>query len=80
MRRGLKRVREAHEAEAPKPARPKSLTIVTDAIERPAPPVAPERFAVLQALLAYLLAACGDGRAADLDANELAARFQIPPR
>ena len=75
---GLKRVREAHEAEAPKPARPKSLTIVTDAIERPAPPVAPERFAVLQALLAYLLAACGDGRAADLDANELAARFQIP--
>jgi predicted DNA-binding transcriptional regulator YafY len=29
---GLKRVREAHEAEAPKPARPKSLAIVADAI------------------------------------------------
>ncbi len=75
---GLKRVREAHEAEAPKPARAKSLAIVADGAERPAPPVAPERFAVLQALLAYLLAACGDERAADLDADELAARFQIP--
>src|SRR6185503_13124453 len=75
---GLKRVRDAHEAEAPNLARPKSLAIVADGAERPAPPVAPERFAVLQALLAYLLAACGDGRAADLDANELAARFQIP--
>ena len=32
------------------------------ALERPAPAVAPERFGVLQALLAYLLAACGEGR------------------
>ena len=47
-------------------------------VERPAPAVVPERFAVLQALLAYLLAACGEERAADLDADELAERFQIP--
>ena len=38
----------------------------------------PERFGVLQALLAHLLAACGDGREADLDADELARRFSIP--
>jgi proteasome accessory factor C len=41
-------------------------------------PVAPERFGVLQALLAHLLAACGEERSAELDAAELAARFSIP--
>ena len=40
--------------------------------------MAPERFGVLQALLAQLLAACGDERSAVLDAAELAARFSIP--
>jgi proteasome accessory factor C len=40
--------------------------------------VAPERFGVLQALLAHLLAACGDEKRAVLDANELATRFSIP--
>jgi proteasome accessory factor C len=39
--------------------------------------VAPERFGVLQALLAHLLAACGEERSAVLDASELAARFSI---
>ncbi len=33
---------------------------------------------MLQALLAHLLAACGDGKSARLDADELAARFSIP--
>ena len=33
---------------------------------------APERFGVLQALLAHLLAACGDTKEAELDADELA--------
>jgi predicted DNA-binding transcriptional regulator YafY len=48
-------------------------------VERqPAGPVAPERFGVLQALLAHLLAACGDDKRAMLDANELAGRFSIP--
>jgi predicted DNA-binding transcriptional regulator YafY len=75
---GLQRVRAAHETEPPKLARPKAIAAVADGIERPAPPVAPERFGVLQALLAYLLAACGDGRDAVLDANDLADRFHIP--
>jgi len=75
---GLKRVREAHEAEPPKLAREKTAEVVQDGAERPAPPVAPERFGVLQALLAYLLAACGEGRDAQLDADDLAARFHIP--
>ena len=75
---GLQRVREAHEAEPPKLAREKAAEVSHDGAERPAPPVAPERFGVLQALLAYLLAACGEGRDARLDAADLAARFHIP--
>jgi proteasome accessory factor BC len=75
---GLQRVRAAHEAEPPKLAREKAVAVVTDGAERPAPPVAPERFGVLQALLAYLLAACGESRDAELDADDLASRFHIP--
>ena len=75
---GLRRIREAHEAEPPKLAREKTVEISPDGLERPAPAVAPERFGVLQALLAYLLAACGEGRDAELDADDLAARFHIP--
>ncbi len=75
---GLRRVREAHEAEPPKLAREKNVEILHDGADRPAPPVAPERFGVLQALLAYLLAACGEGRDAELDADDLAERFHIP--
>jgi proteasome accessory factor C len=40
--------------------------------------VAPERFGVLQALLAHLLAAAGERGGAALDARELADRFAIP--
>jgi proteasome accessory factor C len=46
--------------------------------ERPAGPVVPERFAVLQALLAYLLAACGEGHDAVIPAREIVERFHIP--
>ena len=46
--------------------------------DRPVGPIAPERFGVLQALLAHVLSACGEGRDARLDADELAARFSIP--
>jgi proteasome accessory factor C len=38
----------------------------------------PERFAVLQALLAYLLAACGEGHDALIPAQEIVERFHIP--
>jgi proteasome accessory factor C len=73
----LERVRAAHEGPPPELA-PERENDAAPPPERPTGPVAPERFAVLQALLAYLLAACGDGREADLDAGELAARFSIP--
>ena len=46
--------------------------------ERPTGPVAPERFGVLQSLLAYLLTACGDNREANITAQELVDRFSIP--
>ncbi len=48
-----------------------------EAIERPVGPVAPERFAVLQALLAHLLARCGDGIRAVIPAEELTERFNL---
>jgi predicted DNA-binding transcriptional regulator YafY len=79
--RSLRRVRDGHEGKAPQPAResPKR-TVPVEAIERFAGPVAPERFAVLQALLAYLLAECGEEKDAEIPASELLERFpSIPP-
>ncbi|MBA2299038.1 MAG: WYL domain-containing protein [Actinobacteria bacterium] len=70
-------VRDRHEGDAPAVAKEKPHAALPTA-DRPAPPVAPERFAVLQALLAHLLAACGNTREAELDADELAERFHIP--
>ncbi len=76
----LRSVRERHEGEAPQPARAKPAATGGDGIvERPAGPVAPERFAVLQALLAYLLAACGEEREAEIPAPELLERFPSIP-
>ncbi len=75
---GLRRVRDRHTGEPPKVAREKSASKTPPAAERPAGPVVPERFAVLQALLAHLLAACGEDREATLGAQELADRFSIP--
>ena len=40
--------------------------------------MAPERFGVLQSLLAYLLAACGEEREGVIPAQELVDRFSIP--
>ena len=75
----LERVREAHDGPAPKP--PRALPAAANSV--PAPdrlpgPVAPERFGVLQSLLAHLLAACGESKEAKLDARELAETFSIP--
>jgi len=76
----LRRVREGHEGAAPQPAREKAIRSVDGVVERPAGPVAPERFAVLQALLAFLLAACGEERTAEISASELLERFpSVPP-
>jgi proteasome accessory factor C len=73
------RVLEAnHDGEAPSVAGPKRSDPRQPLPERPVGPVAPERFGVLQALLAHLLAACGDERSATLSADEVAGRFSIP--
>jgi len=78
VKASLQRVRESHEGEAPELAREASPSRSDSAGERPAGPVAPERFAVLQSLLAYLLAACGEEREATLQARDLVERFKIP--
>jgi proteasome accessory factor BC len=75
---GLNRLVEAHAGDALVPAGPKRTDPRQPLPERPVGPVAPERFGVLQALLAQLLAACGDERSAVLDAEELANRISIP--
>jgi proteasome accessory factor BC len=75
---GLRRLRELHTGPAPAPGKEAKHNAGEDAPERLAGPVAPERFAVLQALLAYLLAACGEGREAEIQAHELVDRFHIP--
>jgi proteasome accessory factor BC len=78
VKESLMLVRERHEDEPPRPARDASPAQLEEASERPAGPVVPERFAVLQSLLAYLLAACGEERDADIPARELVERFGIP--
>ena len=75
---GLSRLAEEHTGPSREPAGPKRSDPRQPLPERPTGPVAPERFGVLQALLAQLLAACGDERSAVLDAAELAGRFSIP--
>ena len=75
----LRRVRDAHEGRAPVPAREAPVRGTDGLQERPAGPVAPERFAVLQALLAYLLAACGEDKEAAIPVDDLLERFPSVP-
>src|SRR4051794_35068041 len=76
----LRRVRDGHEGKAPQPARESPQRgVAVDSGERPAGPVAPERFAVLQALLAYLLAACGEANDAEISVTDLLAHFPSIP-
>jgi proteasome accessory factor C len=74
----LRRVRVRHEGPPSKPAREAPATEAEAATERASGPVTPERFGLLQALLAYLLAACGEEREAVIPASDLVERFQIP--
>ena len=77
----LRRVRDGHEGRPPEPAREAPLRGSVDGSQdRPAGPVAPERFAVLQALLAYLLAACGESKEAAIPLDQLLDRFPSIPR
>src|SRR5512146_442584 len=74
---GARAARSAHEGAPPTPAAEVVQGEPDAAAERPTGPVAPERFGVLQSLLAYLLTACGDGREATIPAHELVERFSI---
>jgi proteasome accessory factor BC len=74
----LRTVRDLHRGPAPTLANEAPPVRTDGAGERPAGPVVPERFAVLQALLAYLLAACGEENSAVIPASELVKRFHIP--
>jgi proteasome accessory factor C len=78
VKEGLHHVRERHEDNVPKVAREAEPLHADGSGERPAGPVAPERFAVLQSLLAYLLAACGEDREATIRARDVIERFAIP--
>jgi proteasome accessory factor C len=75
---GARAARAAHEGAPPTPAAELVGGEADGTVDRAAGPVAPERFGVLQALLAYLLAACGEEREATIQANELVERFSIP--
>jgi proteasome accessory factor BC len=74
----LRQVRRRHEGAASKPAREAPAREPEAAVERSSGPVTPERFGLLQALLAYLLAECGEEREARIPAAEIVERFQIP--
>ncbi|HEX5583757.1 WYL domain-containing protein [Gaiella sp.] len=74
----LQLLRTRHGGAAPDTAKERRAERRPVSERQPAGPVAPERFGVLQALLAHLLAACGDERRTELDADELAERFSIP--
>src|SRR5258708_8787424 len=64
----LRRVRDEHGGPPPEPAKDAKRRDGEVPPERLAGPGAPERFGGPQALLAYLLAPCGDGRAAEIPA------------
>jgi predicted DNA-binding transcriptional regulator YafY len=76
---GAKAARVGHEG-APQTPAAEDLTVPPEAVlDRSTGPVAPERFGVLQSLLAYLLAACGEEKEAVIPAADLIERFSIPP-
>ena len=75
---GARAARAAHEGAPPTPAAVEPAAVADPIADRPAGPVAPERFGVLQSLLAYLLTACGEEREARIPARGLSERFSIP--
>ncbi len=74
----LRTVRDRHEKQ-PGPLAAELDGKTEETVERPAAPVHPERFAILQALLAYLLDRCGEDAEAEIPAADLVERFGIPP-
>jgi proteasome accessory factor BC len=75
---GLRLIRDRHTGKPVEPAAEAAAPEHDGAGERVPGPVAPERFAVLQSLLAHLLARCGDEKRAVIDASEIVERFHIP--
>ena len=78
----LRTVAEAHSAAArtlPGAAKPSRAPEPSLQARGPSA-VAPERFALLQALLAFLLARCGEGSSARVEAAEVEERFQLDPQ
>src|SRR5207247_7953406 len=74
----LRRVRVRHQGPPSKLAREVAVKQDDPVAERSSGPVTPERFGLLQSLLAYLLAACGEEKEAVVPAAEIVERFQIP--
>jgi proteasome accessory factor BC len=75
---GARAARNAHDGPVLVPSAP-ALEIEHEIVsDRASGPVAPERFGVLQSLLAYLLTACGEEREAVIPARELIEGFSIP--
>jgi proteasome accessory factor C len=75
---GARAARAAHEGAPSTPAAEVAVGEVDGPSDRTTGPVAPERFGVLQSLLAYLLTACGDEREGVIATHELVERFSIP--
>ena len=74
----LENVRDAHAGDTPAIAAPKKIVTEPETpVARPSNPVAPERFAVLQALLADLLETCGTDQSGSIAASVLQDRYQI---
>ncbi len=78
VRDDLDLVHKRHDGKLPKVAAEAAMADV-EAEERPASPVPPERFGLLQALLAYLLARCGEDTRVVIPAADIIKRFHIPP-
>ncbi len=75
---GVDRVIAVHERRAPRVAEPVERVEPTgEGSDRHAGPLVPERFAVLQSLLAHLLAACGETQEATLAVDEMTERFGV---
>ena len=75
---GLARLRDAHEGEGIAPARERRVEAPGDRGDRPVGPIAPERFGVLQALLAHLLSPAARAARRISTPTISSARFSIP--
>jgi proteasome accessory factor C len=75
--RALRAVRESHDGRPPSLATEAEDAPEPETVDRPVAQLPPERFGVLQALLAYLLDRCGDGTEAEIPADELLRDFNL---